>query len=385
MTYINHRRQPGTLTAIGIAMFLLASVAGAAPARAEVRDGADFFSDKTEQQANERMQQVRQRHGKDVVVETVPVLEGAPAGKQGEEFLRDEATRRGKEAGVNGLYVLISRKPSWFYIGIDPETQKGAFTPADRVRVRDLVMERFTAKDFDGGLLAALDEIDKTLAGNPSGAGAAVGAAAQQRSGETGTPTGTGDSPRTDSPRATPTGSGSRGGGFFSGITGWLCLIVAGLALFTIIRGFTRRRQMAQQGYGQPGMGQPGMGQPGYGQPGYGQPGYGQPGYDPRYPQQQGGTMGGGGGMGRGILGGLLGGMAGGYLYDQMRGAGGGNEAQAATPPPDPASAPVEPDTNLDAGGGGDFGGGDFGGGDFGGGDFGGGDFGGGDFGGGGE
>lgn len=365
MTLANYRL--GAFAAV--ATFLL-TAAAAVPARAEVRDEAEFFSARVEQQADERMQRIRQQHGKDVVVETLPALTGAPApGKAREDFLQTEATRRGQEAGVNGLYVMISRKPSSFYIGIDPDTQKQMFTSSDRVRVREIIKERFNANDFDGGLVAALDAIDKTFAANASGTGKAGAAAAPAAGGAAAAP-----APARSEPR-TATDGGKRtekkGGGIlsmFGGLGGLLCMVIAGLAVFALVRGMARRRQMAAQGYGQPG----------YGQPGPGQPGYGQPGYDPRYPQQQqGGMMGGGGGMGRGILGGLLGGMAGGYLYDQMRGPGGGNEAQAATPPPDPGSTPAEPDAGF---GGGDFGGGDAGGG---GGDFGGGDFGGGDFGGG--
>jgi hypothetical protein len=347
--------------ALALAMFLSAPVA-----RAEIRDGAKFFSADAVREGDQLIQQIRQRHGKDVVVETVPSMPGAPADAAGRErFFQDETARRGKEAGVNGLYILISRNPSSLYAGVDPQTQQNLFTLDDRARLRDVLQQHFKAKDFDGGLLAGLRLVDETMAGHvggknhgaagAAGAGATGAGAGSASSSGSGSSSGAGGTP-TNSPR--PAGAGR---GF--GLGGWLCLGAAVLIGFAIFRSMMARRQMMSQGFG----GQPG--QPGYGQPGYGQPGYG-------YPPQQ------GGGFGRGILGGLLGGMAGGYLYDQMRGHGGGNEAHAATPPPlDPNTTSVEPMDNTsgfadfdDSGGGGaDFGGGgDFGGGDPGGG---GGDF----------
>ena len=71
-----------------------------------------------------------------------------------------------------------------------------------------------------------------------------------------------------------------------------------------------------------------------------------------------------------GLLGGLLGGVLGGAAYDHLRG-GGGNTADAATPPADPgAGLGAAPPPADDVSSGGDFGGGsDFSsGGDFGGG-----------------
>jgi hypothetical protein len=356
------------------ALFLLALTATAtSTARAEVRDAADFFSDQAERQAEERIQRIRQQSGKDVVVETVPSMPGVPPASQAKErddFFAREVARRGKEAGVDGVYLLVSREPTYLYVGVDPRTKEDTFSLNDRAAVREQLLSSFKSRDFDGGLLAALDAIDQRLAAKEGGgaAGAAVPPAGATGAGAPAKGAPAKGAPAKGAPaKATPR-SESGGGGLLGmgGMTGWICLGVGALAIFLLVRGMMGRRQAAQ-------------GHPGFGQPGFGQgPGPGQPGYDPRYPQQQqGGMMGGGGGMGRGILGGLLGGMAGGYLYDQMRGpGGGGNEAQAAPPPGPRAPPPGKPHTSF---GGGDFGGGDVGGGDFGGGDFGGGDFGGGE------
>jgi hypothetical protein len=200
------------------------------------------------------------------------------------------------------------------------------------------MLERFKAKDFDGGLIAALEKIDQTMGANAKGASRSDAAAG------TNAPVAGTDVKRTQ-PR----------GGACGGIGTLVIVVIVGFVLFRLVRGMLSRRQTGG-----------GMGgiptRPGY------DPRTGQP-IDPRYgpvgnPQQ-------GGGFGRGMLGGLLGGVAGGYLYDKMRGPG-GNEAHAA--PPDSSMTPLDDpgttsgfaDFGSDAGGGGDFGGG--GGGDSGGG-----------------
>src|SRR5687767_4198602 len=96
------------------AFFALAVVSLSAPATADIRDGGEFFSPQTEREANQLMQQIRQRHGKDVVVETVQSMPNVPAGtRERDEYYAAEVARRGREAGVNGLYLLISRQPTY--------------------------------------------------------------------------------------------------------------------------------------------------------------------------------------------------------------------------------------------------------------------------------
>src|SRR4051794_40599261 len=163
-----------------LAGLVLALLAYAPAARADVRDAASFFSADGVRQADELIGQIRQRHGKDVIVETVPSLPDAPADATARErYFQDETARRGKAAGVSGLYILISRNPSSLYAGVDPATQKNLFTLEDRGRLKDLLIQRFKAKDFDGGLLAGLRMVDQTMAAHASGraTGATAGGA----------------------------------------------------------------------------------------------------------------------------------------------------------------------------------------------------------------
>jgi uncharacterized membrane protein YgcG len=332
----------GSLAAV-VALIVLLQ---APPVRAEIRDGAKFFSADAVRQGDQLIREIRQRHNKDVVIETVPSLPGVPAEAAArQEFYEQEVAKRGRAAGVNGVYVLASKEPRYLYAGVDPQTQRDAFTLEDRAKLRNVMIEHFKTNDFDRGLIAGLRMIDQTMASRTSrGRGAtAVESSSPTPAQQTGAAPAGGAS-RSGAPSGGPV---ARGRGF--GIGGWLCLGLAAIAIFAVVRGIMRRGAAAR---GFP------VGRPqGYGQPGYGQPGYGPQG-------------GGGGGFGRGMLGGLLGGVLGGAAYDHLRG--GHGDAQASPPPADPgggAAAPYDPGP-IDTSGGGSFdsgsdfsGGGDFGGG----------------------
>jgi uncharacterized membrane protein YgcG len=334
-----------------LAGFLLALLLTSSPARAEVSDNAGILSPQGKADVENRIDRVRQQTGKTVVVETYPQIPAdqraafdAAANKA--KFYDDWIQQRGL-ATKAGVLLLINMSPGHAEIGESTAVREaGLFTMGDRRRVLDEVLvPALKSKNYDQGIAKAVDAIGSALQNNAKRGSAA---ASPRASGNA--PTGTG------SPRAVPTGGVCGMGG---GLGGILCLVVAGLILFSIVRRIFARRNMPPGGHGAPG----------YGQPGYGQPGYG----------------GGGGGFGRGMLGGLLGGMLGGAAYDHFRGG-----SQAGANPVDPnAAPPLPPDTgfspgpndfqsssgaDFDSGGGGgaDFGGG--GGADFGGG--GGGDFG---------
>ena len=345
----------------------LVALALASPARAErgVKDNGNFFSPEVEQKANQTIEHIYKDHrSQDVLIETYSEV---PGGAQPRDFAR----QRAQQAARNGLYVIIVRKGG--VVGVLPDRDlQSLFTDSVQTELRQrLESDLRAAKNgpFDQALLNAVQFIDNTFERGervPAGGGGGTGAAAGGAAG--GGAAAGGGSPSQQ--RTSPTPAPRRTGGLFSGMWGWICLIIGGLLIFNIIRGIMRSRT--------------GGGPGGYGQPGYGQPGYGQPGYG-----YGGGPMGGrgGGGFGSSILGGLFGAAAGSWMYDRFFRSGTAHGA----PPTDPGGA----SGGMGAGGA-DFGGGGAptqdwgaGGGDFssggsfsdgGGGDFGGG---GGDFGGG--
>src|SRR6476660_6744325 len=79
----------------------------------QVRDDAGFFSRQAIDQANDIIKQIKQVHGKDVMVETFATIPSDmqaqydPANK--DQFFENWLTSRAKELGVNSVYVLICK------------------------------------------------------------------------------------------------------------------------------------------------------------------------------------------------------------------------------------------------------------------------------------
>lgn len=382
MTSDTDHRPLRVALAFGCIAFL-AALAWAPPARAQVSDQGGFFSERAIVQAHQIINDIRQRTGMKVVVETYQAI---PADRRANytdarkaEFFEDWLVDRAKVTGAD-VMLLANRQPAYVKVGASQVAQRQAFPRSEYERTAGMLLEAFRAKDFDKGLIDALNHIDArvtqnlgTLAARSGSAAAAPPVAAPRSS------SGGGGGVTTNAPPSGRTTTTTRGlcGGLG---TGGICLIIGVVVVFLFARRMMSRRTTMGGGYGGPGYGQQGY-PPNAPGPGYGG-GYGQP------------T--GGGGFGRGVLGGLLGGVLGGAAYDHLRGGHGGS-AQAAPPPVDPGGGyapppPQEPfnppsgfeSTDVSAGGsfddgggrGGDFGGGDFGGGgDSGGGDTSGGSF----------
>jgi uncharacterized protein len=259
-----------------------------------------------------------------------------------EEFYAEWARERARALDVHGILILITREPTYLYVGAVGSDH--SFTTEDVSQVKNRMLSDFKSREYNRGLIQTVQTINRVI---DLQARRAMPAARTAPHGTT-----------------APHGAAApHAGGAGSGLLGLLCVVlVIGLGIWLVvglIRAFT--------GGGMGG----GMG-----------PGYG------------GGYGGRGGGFMGGLLGGLFGGMAGAWMYDQFFG-GHSHSAYGGEPgtPYDTAGTADNDDVRGSGGdfgdtGGGDTGGGDFGGGDFGGGfdggDVGGGDFGGGDFGGGG-
>lgn len=319
---------------------LVASLAAPAYARDFVQDGAGMFSKGAIAQVDQRIATFNQATGKEVVVVTVPSLNGAA--------LQDAAAKTFSEQNVNGVLIFIARDDRRDIIVPDRSgAQAGWFTPDVLRSIRSQMEHEFHNEAFDSGLLFGVDGVLQVYGQHMQARSAPGPALAPSR------PNAAGAAPRL------PSTSGVHISMFW-----WIIIVVVGfLILRSVMRAFSTPR------YGPPGAMPPAGSGPGYG-PGYG--GYG--GY-------------GGGGS---FWSGLLGGLGGAWLGNEMF----GNRGGGAIAPAD-AAQNVTPDSG--GGWGGDSGGwqsdagqadmggassGDWSGGGFG--DSGGGDFGGGDFGGGG-
>ncbi len=335
----------------------------------EVKDGAGFFTPGALTKANAQITEIQKKFRKDLLIETFP---GVPADKaeafgkldkQGRSrFFQDWAIERARGERVEGIYVLITKQPGHVQVEVGKNEQKRGFrVPADSDRLSKILLQNFQKKEYDSGLLEAVQFVEQKLGEN-------LGVAARPASEPLPAIIDQGVH------KVAPAVQGASG-------MSWILIIIVVLIGFWILRALFRGifHMLGGGGPRQYGPG-PGPG-PGYGGPGAG---YGGPGYG-----------GGGGGFMSGMLGGLFGAAAGNWLYDSFgRGGGGfgGGGFGGGGGSYGGGSGPAPSDADQDySGSGGDFGGGsqddgggsggDFGGGDSGGGDFGGG---GGDFGGGG-
>jgi uncharacterized membrane protein YgcG len=140
-------------------LLLLASVgcltsAGRASAAFEVKDEAKFFSADAVARANQRIKEIKEQTGKDLLIETVAEI---PADRKKDykperkdEFFARWARENAREKKVAGIYVLICREPG--HLQVDRVAAGRAFSLVDRSKLRDLLVGRFKEKKFDEGL-----------------------------------------------------------------------------------------------------------------------------------------------------------------------------------------------------------------------------------------
>ena len=314
-------------TTLGAALaFAAAAALASAPASARdsyVQDGASLFGASTVSALNTKISNFHNQTGKEVLVVTVPSLDGSTAADAAEKVFASQQ--------VNGVLIYLAKAEKQDGLLGDRASRK--FFPDGFNNIRQAMRSDFRAGDYDSGITTGVGLVIDTYNGH------------------------------TGSLRSQHAYSGSQpvtantGGGGMSIF--WLILIlVAGfLIIRAIFRAISGPRVMP---------------------PGYGGPGYGGPGMPPMGGMGYGGGYGGGGGGGffSGLLGGLGGafignelfgrhdnqGLGGGYGDQSSFGGGnydGGNAGDSAGWQSDPGQADVGNASFGDFGGGGsDFGGG---------------------------
>ncbi len=336
-----------------VAVLSLASV-GTAAAASFIDDGAGLFSASAVTRLDARLQNFTAQTGKQIVVITVPSLNGEP--------IEAAARTAYEQRAINGFLIFIDAGGRKDLIVPDRAAiDSGWFTPDEIASLRRTMESEFRAGDFDAGIEAVVNGLLAVYHSHLSSLPAARGGAQPVPYAANGVPVGA---------QSVPV-SRERGGH-----TPWLLIIIFIVIAYLVVRSILRAMQ-PPIAYG-PGGPQPPV-PPGGPVPPSGYGGYGYGGY---------------GGWGGGFFSSLLGGLGGYWLGSQLFGSGGGggggmiSSAQAAPldsgmPAPDASGWAADPgQADFGAASSGDFGGGGFGdpGGGFGGGDFGGG---GGDFGGG--
>jgi len=145
-------------------------VAGRFKDHSDIRDEGEFFSAEAKRKALESIAELRQRYGKDLVVETFKEI---PAERKKDYKAEDRnrffaawANERAKTLGIDGVYILACRTPSHLQVTVGNEIRKKAFTTEDRNRLSELLLKAFRERKFDEGLLEAVKRVDERLRAN---------------------------------------------------------------------------------------------------------------------------------------------------------------------------------------------------------------------------
>jgi hypothetical protein len=147
---------------------LLAQAGGPAP---QVQDTARFFTPETIKKANAVMADIKKRYKKDVIVESIKEIpddwkskydkaKSDPEKKKA--FFLKLVDARAKK--LDGVYILVCKRPHWTQFNADRVTQKKAFPAAMQKRLVAVVEEKFGKGEYDTGLLELLALIESAFA-----------------------------------------------------------------------------------------------------------------------------------------------------------------------------------------------------------------------------
>ena len=163
---------PGTirkflaLAAVGIALGAPLSRAGVH----QVWDQAHFVSQQTIDQVDAILDDIHQRFGKDLMIETfasIPDDLKPNLQKDGKDHFYQTWTRsEADQLGVNAIMILITGDPPHLQIEVGTETQKKIFTIADRDELVQRLAGEFRQKKFDDGLKDAAEFVRDRIAQN---------------------------------------------------------------------------------------------------------------------------------------------------------------------------------------------------------------------------
>ncbi len=156
--------RPGVL----VAALLVATVVAAVEVpylSGRVNDQAGLLGDSFETGLDGRLRQLEEETGAQVVVLTIPSLEGDPI----EDFsIRVvETWNLGRAGADDGVLILIVRDDRRMRIEVGYGLE-GALTDAQSGRIIDgLMAPRFRSGDFEGGIEAAVDAVSSAIRGEP--------------------------------------------------------------------------------------------------------------------------------------------------------------------------------------------------------------------------
>jgi hypothetical protein len=137
-----------------------------------VHDDGKFCSADAIQSANVVIDQIRLGSGRTVLVETIPEippeLNDQLKQKGKSRFWEEWTAARATERRISGVYVLICRSPSHLQVAVGNVTQQTLFPLADRDELVRMLLRQFGQKQFDQGLLDAVQYVQERMKAHDS-------------------------------------------------------------------------------------------------------------------------------------------------------------------------------------------------------------------------
>lgn len=149
------------------ALVLLGLIVRAQTAAAAVIDGGHFFPPSAVVQANQMIARMQAKTGKTILIQTFvsipPSIEKQFPHQSLHEFFYRWAGVVGKTQHVQGVVIIICRKPGYLIVRADKATLGSAFTQSEQARASELMLDLFSGSQFKSGLLSGVDFITRTI------------------------------------------------------------------------------------------------------------------------------------------------------------------------------------------------------------------------------
>src|SRR5262245_10503189 len=111
-----------TLAALACGLLVVGTARAVFPP--PIKDEGKFFTKEGLEKANKKIRAIYEKYKKDVVVETMTSLTPEQAKKMDEEgkgkYFARLARDRSVEMGLNGIYILVLKKPQHLQVHMDP-------------------------------------------------------------------------------------------------------------------------------------------------------------------------------------------------------------------------------------------------------------------------
>jgi hypothetical protein len=135
-----------------------------------IKDGGEFFSAEAKKKANEEINRLVHRFGRDLLIEThatVPPQDAervrAMSSEERKKYFQEWTQKLAREKRANGVTILICRNPTYLWVNVAKDAEP-VFDKAAANRLQEMLMSRFREQRYDEGLLTAVRMVSDTLA-----------------------------------------------------------------------------------------------------------------------------------------------------------------------------------------------------------------------------